>query len=652
MIPLSAALLPFLALWGLTALADPSWIAIEPDGAGRLLLSLSICLPLFVLVAPSGRGLSIRDWAAVTLASLASVLVVLHAGLAEPLVVDLDAGDAPGTDILLGASAVFLAALSIPAGLLLARSLAAERIAVFVLLGTVAAAAGQLLWFGLLQAVRGPHGADLWIESRTLIHSGVGAVAGLLAGARRDHHRAWAGALQSRAERLPARLPAALILLAATAVAGALRIHSATADTRRFAVERLDGYFLALSNLARAEQARLSYTELHRELDRARRALIGAASFDEELVAKLEEMLAALESPRRGEEAKRRFVDAARRVNRRLAEIGQDCFFEPHVLRKDASRPLRFVLRYRVEATSRYRSERGESVPVLRLRRLDRMLVDTPYTGLSYPGTATVLMDHVDDQALTTHAPLLASGSTRFRRSDGRFAATRARIRRDRRRALLAVLSRSGCADPDALAGLSSLARGWSPLAEASLARERLDAGALASFDVLVEALARQTEIHEARHALDGERGDRLPLLDELSAGPLAGDAAAEIRAYLTEVIDGPLGPHFALATIGELVAGEDARANAYLFAGITLLEGLWGSRIRRPNVEERDGPDGPRHVFLPIRKRSPGWLSYSRIWGAYEDLSDLEPQDLRARARKLFEDLFDEEYRSLRKLR
>jgi len=99
------------------------------------------------------------------------------------------------------------------------------------------------------------------------------------------------------------------------------------------------------------------------------------------------------------------------------------------------------------------------------------------------------------------------------------------------------------------------------------------------------------------------------------------------------------------------MITDRNARANAYLFAAIVILEGLWGEKIRRPDVLEQPGEDGPRWSFAKITPKHPGWLSYSRILGACADLSALPDKDLKQRARDLFKTLFKTEYKSIKRL-
>jgi len=654
-IHLAAGVIPSALLWGLNELAEPTWPGIDPDLAGYAILSLALALPLLALCCRS-PGPRLADWLTAVLAALAATALCLHAGLSAELTTDLDGGGGPSPFTWVSAAGCFLAAISIPAGLLASRAVAVERVVIQVALPGLAGAAGQLLWFGLVRAVEGPTGLEYWLWSRVLIHTLVGALAGLLTGGARlflpaQQLAATSGTLDLALARLPTGPVAALVLLTAIGASGAVRVGVELTENRRFVTSRLDEYFLALSNLYRAQDEGLDYPGLYEDLGRARRALGGAADFDPELPGLLARMCDAVEQREAGEPNHERFKAAVAEVNRRLIEIGERYFVEPQAL-NEASRPVRFLLRYDIVASSRYRLERGGTIPMLRLRRLDEMMVDTPYTGLSYPGLGTVLMDHVDDVVLRSYAQLFEPRISRVREEDGRFGQTRAWLRLDRRDALAQALARRGLRDRLPLEHLSAVGRRWLHRVDVHGARRDLDAWSMAAYDALADELALQTETHEARHAFDGDLELVAPGLEELSAGKLSSAATAEIRAQLTEIVDGPLGPLFGLAKLANLVAGEDARANAYFFSGIVILEGLWGEPIRRPDVAEREGPDGPRHVFLPMNKQTPGWLSYSRIHGAYGDLRALPPDELRQRARDLFERLFDEEYSAISRLR
>ncbi len=613
------------------------------------MLAFSLSLPLLVLSLTGQPHGALLRWFSLIISCAAAPLLCLHAGLSAQIVIDIDAGNWVSKDTVNAALGVFLAALGVPAGLNIAMHRNPPRMTACVAIPAVSGALSQIVWFGIYRLLEGASGIDFWFWSRVLIHTATGLVAGLVAGGARIYSPAvypkyWGGLSSLLAFRLPSALPICIVLTLGLTAAGAARIAAETSDSKRFITQRFDDYFLALSNLRRARSAGLVYAGLLEDLEKSGRALLGAAAFDAELSAQLKKLLEYIEGGRENEQNNNSFRKTTLAVNRHMLAIGEPFFLEPHVINED-KRSLRFVLRYEVTGSTRLRLLGGPSVPVLRLRRMDDILVDTPYTGLSYKGIGTILMDHIDDVALRSYGRLFTAGATEKDSSDGRFAVTRMLLRKDRKRALELALASRGHRDPRTFERLAAFGERWSQVADVSGVRAEMDADVRAVYDSLAEILATQTEIHEARHAFDGEWKGTLPVLVELSAKHLSSSAAAETRAYLTEIIDGPLGPRFGLSTACRMIAGPSARANAYFFASVVIMEGLWGEKIRRPDVVERESQSGPKKIVAPISRENPGWLSYSRIHGAYSDLRALSPDELRVRARILFEQLFEEEY-------
>ena len=292
-----------------------------------------------------------------------------------------------------------------------------------------------------------------------------------------------------------------------------------------------------------------------------------------------------------------------------------------------------------------------DGVVMLRLRRMDDLLVDTPFAGISYPGIGTVLMDRIDDTALKVHGRLFTQDTSSLLADDGKFAQTRTWIRGDKKSAIKKALAKRGHVDRSVLRKLAYTGENWAHRSEVLGVRKNMDATTLAAYDALADILAQQTEVHEARHALDGDLDISLAKVNELRPGPLADSAVAEIRAYLTEIIDGPLGPRYGLAVVCDLLAGKNARANAYFFSSMVIMEGLWGDAVRKPDTAVSESPDGgPAEETLPISAENPGWLSFSRINACYAELRSLDPGELEKRARALYKSLFDESYRSMEK--
>ncbi len=654
-LPLVAATIPPLTFHALTILTNPPWPCIDSTPYGYAMLSISVSLPMLVLAFPDAKG-ELRRLTAITLVSIAAPLLCLHAGLSASIVFDLDAGTALSRGTIEALAGLFLSAFSIPAAILVISTAEKPKIWIYITVCAFAGAASQALWFTIVRIIEGASGIHFWLWSRVLIHTATGLVAGLLAGGARVYRPSlypsyWAGMSELIIARLPRALSLSMFVAMGLVAAGTSRIVAERNDADRFMTSRFDEYFLSVSNLGRARAEGLVYNELLEDLDRSRRALLGAVGFDSLLVSRMTPLLEAIEDTSSAKAIHDGFKQAALQVNRRLLAIGQPFFLEPHVI-NDSGESLSLLLRYSVTDSARLRLSKGGSIPVLRLRRLDDILIDTPYTGLSYEGLGTVLMDHIDDVALRSYSRLFTPDAVKLRPADGRFAATRALIRADRSEALKAALARRGHDDRIILEQLAALGERWSQVADISVARAEMTPGILAAYDALTEILARQTEIHEARHAFDGDWRGELAELKELSAGDLGRSAGAETRAYLSEIIDGPLGPKFALSTIGRMIAGTSARANAYFFAAVVIMEGLWSEKIRRPDVIERDGALGPKQIVAPITPKNPGWLSYSRIHGAYTDLRSLPPEDLRQRAVELYRTLFHMDYMHIKRQR
>ncbi len=653
-VPLVSVVIPVIVFYALTRLARPPWIGIDCDNTGYFILAVAHTLPMLILAAPArprGPGL----FGALALGAMAAVFLSLHAGLSQHVVFDLDAGGAPGRETTRAVVSIFVATLVVPIGLAVTQVKPGKRLAYYTLLPALTAILGQVLLFLGMRAFEGSTGMDLWMESQMAIHCAFGLVSGLFFGAATLYRpAAWstlAGFTRTPRVKLPKAVVLAVLLAFSTLGVGFLRVAVETEDRARFVDSRLDAYFLALSNLRRAQLENLAYPALTTDLRRAARALQGSVSYDGELYALVPRLTDAIEDSDSTIDTKA-FQDVTMALNRRLLDLGEPYFLEPQVLVTEPL-PFRYLFRYRVAGKARYRIEKGGTVPILRIRRIDEAPVDTAFTGLSYPSIGTVLMDHIDEVSLKSHGILFLPGVGEKIPSDGRFAETRRLMRLDRIVAIEAALGTKGLGDNrGALKELGTVGTRWAQVVDISGARTDMSPATQAIYDALTELLARQIEVHEARHVFDGGKVRSLSELDALDAGNLAGSATSEIRAYLTEMIDGPMGPKFALTTTAGLVAGTGARGNAYFFAGIVMLETLWGEPVRREDIIERPGEHGPVVRVAPISDEHPGWLSYSRIHGAYADLRGLSDEELRERAIEAWEMLFDEEYLSITKQR
>ncbi len=636
-LPLVTAIVPSAFFFGLTYLAQAQWPRIDSSTTGYFLLTIAIALPLLSMCVRPARS-PWKNLAVVVIASFTAVPICLQVGLSADLVRNLDASLLPDMTTICATLGVVIASISIPIGLLLSCRLRGKGgIYSFVFITSAAGVLGQLSWFGLARLIDGPSGIEYWTLTRTLIHGATGSIAGILAGsnllfrtpsrpspargrgscwkpALTEEQRAFAGPIDRLIAGLPDAFAVTVLLFFAFLAAGTVRVIAESHDDERFITIRLDEYYLALSNLRLAKMEGLAYPDLYRDFKRSRRALKGSASFDPDLPPLLDTMLEKMEDTSNSKASGLAFKASVIAVDRHLFDESAPFFLEPHEI-FERGRMIRFVLRYRIASRSRMGREDGDGVVMLRLRRMDDLLVDTPFAGISYPGIGTVLMDRIDDTALKVHGRLFTPDALLLLPDDGKFARTRAWIRGDKKSAIKKAL------------------------------------GKPATYDALADILARQTEVHEARHALDGDLDISLAEVNELRPGPLGDNTVAEIRAYLTEIIDGPLGPGYGLAVVCDLLAGKNARANAYFFSSMVIMEGLWGAPVRKPDTVMRESPDGgPVEETLPISPENPGWLSFSRINACYTELRSLQPQELQQRARALYESLFGESYRSVGK--
>ena len=632
-LPPVTAIVPSAFFFGLTYLAQAQWPRIDSSTTGYFLLTIAIALPILSMCVRPARS-PWKNLAGVVIASFTAVPICLQAGLSKDLVRNLDASLLPDMTTMCAASGVVIASISIPIGLLFSSRLRGKGgIYSFVFITSAAGVLGQLSWFGLARLIDGPSGIEYWTLTRTLIHGGTGSIAGILAGSnllfRTREQRAFAGPIDRLIAGLPDALAITVLLFFVFLAAGTVRVIAESHDDERFITIRLDEYYLALSNLRLAKMEGLAYPDLYRDFKRSRRALKGSASFDPDLPPLLDTMLEKMEDTSNSKASGLAFKTSVIAVDRHLFDEGAPFFLEPHEI-FERGRMIRFVLRYRIVSRSHMGRKDDDGVVMLRLRRMDDLMVDTPFAGISYPGIGTVLMDRIDDTALKVHGRLFTPDALLLLPDDGKFARTRAWIRGDKKSAVKKALAKRGHVDRSAL-------------------RKP------AAYDALADILARQTEVHEARHALDGDLDISLAEVNELRPGPLADSTVAEIRAYLTEIIDGPLGPGYGLAVVCDLLAGKNARANAYFFSSMVILEGLWGDAVRKPDTVMRESPDGgpdggPVEETLPIGPENPGWLSFSRINACYAELRSLQPKELQNRARALYESLFGESYRPVGK--
>ncbi len=636
--PLLVAFATSVTLYALTRLTNTPWPGLREPGFGLEALTVGVCLPLIALSLPF-RNYPERA-GAILGCVFAGTALCFTAGLGEQLAFALDAGAVEAKSFLENTLAVLMTTAAIPLSLETALVRARKRpMMVTALVPAVAAGLSQLLWFGLHRLISGPTGLEYWIGVRVATSATAGLVAGFLTADIVPLSEPWRAFF-----RLPRFLSAgrfAVVATAACSTFAAVDVSLVLADEHRFIKQRLDDYYLALTNYQRAKSEQMVYPKLHDDLDMARNAILGSVDSGSPLRSELAQMLAAIEDKRRSESFTSFALDVMR-VNRRLLDSGRNIFLEPHELRSGGL-ISRVVLRYDVVDHGRARGG-GRSVLLLTLRRHDSLILDTPYLGLSYPGMGTVLLGHIEEIALRKYAPLLAGDVPRLDPREHRLAHVISGIRSDWRQSFSRNPALKRFFTHPASEELASIAARDSQVTDIAQAKNAMSAHARVVFDALTAALIAQTQIHEARHAMDGLWNMIPAALEELQPGSVAKAGAGEIRAHLTEVIDGPLGPRFGLGRIAQFVTEESNRATSYFFASIVILECLWGKSLRRPDITV-PGSSGPKTARAPIDAKSPGRLSYSRITGAYEDLRMETEDELRRRAQSCFENLFDEPY-------
>ena len=659
-IPVSVALIPILLFGALSFLSHSFWPGVETSGWGYIVLTGSFGLPLLILSAsPSGGRFG--QYIGVLTGGIASTLMLLQTSMVEQIVKELDAETAISTQSAVAFLGVFIGSVTIPiAALIVSRWSRLQKMVVCCLVCAAFAIAGQQLWFLLAKLSPGATGAELWTVARTLIHGTTGAVFGLLLGAFQAYSTKEAsvrsGIFSFRSIRFrPGTIASAVVVLTGASVLGIGRVSAQVADRNRFASRRVDEYFLALSNVHLARSQGLLYQELETELNNARTALANSVGFDPTLRRLLSMVLPALEDESSGRKATAVFKKRVLALNKYMAKEKIPFFFEPHEI-KSITGKRRFLLRFKVEDV-RYVTQGNRQVEMLRMRRMDQILYDTPFAGLSYQGLGTIQMDHVDAQALRFHARAFSYSNANGRnyarthcsRSNDPFCETRGLMYGDMAQALKEGLAKKGIEDDALLSQLAILSQKWKHRTDTGNAKTTMSPKTADAYGALSEILAAQTEIHEARHAFDINNYPPPEVFKELRTGILSKSAVAETRAHLSEIVDGPLGPHYAIATLWNLVAGEEGvSANAYFFSAIAILEGLWEQKMRKPDTITVDSENGPTEKEMPISIEHPGWLSYSRICMCYHALRTLSDEELKKRAKTLFEQMFNEPYAHL----
>lgn len=138
------------------------------------------------------------------------------------------------------------------------------------------------------------------------------------------------------------------------------------------------------------------------------------------------------------------------------------------------------------------------------------------------------------------------------------------------------------------------------------------------------EAVLAGTERHELQHQIDGPHlplaGPVLNLLEGYEPG--AQDRVnRETSAFLAELTSEGVAPKLALVQLAQYLFGSEEQKGAYSKTAVVVFEALADRSIRRGSYVDGD-----------------------KFWPAYEKVFSLSDDKLRARAREVWEELFDAE--------
>ncbi|MEO6774601.1 MAG: hypothetical protein ABI467_16580 [Kofleriaceae bacterium] len=307
--------------------------------------------------------------------------------------------------------------------------------------------------------------------------------------------------------------------------------------------------------------------------------------------------------------AKERLRAAAQRTSDQFAALGLGYHLEADVLGDRGPRPRAppvahgTVFAFRVEEVV-YVHAGGAPRRVLSLRRLDHLDVAHAVLGMQTEelGDPVVLLDQVDAFVASHLAPVVFGGE--FPVGDDAFARTATG------RAL-------------ELASGGAIARELAPLH-----RDR------ARITQLVVATVRR---HEARHGFDNDRPSQLRYPAALAAyvgdstrstAAFVARARAELAAYTSQIASDPRTPQLALWNLANLAFRRDHWSAAESYVAVVVVEGL----ARELGVKPANGP-----VIHD------GQLDRQRLAGLALPLAHMSDDDLRAAARRLWQDFYDE---------
>ena len=306
-------------------------------------------------------------------------------------------------------------------------------------------------------------------------------------------------------------------------------------------------------------------------------------------------------------DAKERLRAAAQSVSDQFAALGLGYHLEADVF-TDRGAAHGTVFAFKVEEVVYVRAG-GEPRRVLSLRRLDELNVEHSLLGMQTEelGDPVVLLDQVDD-FVETHIKSVVLQSE-FPVGDDAFA-------------------RTATGRDLELASGEAIARELAPFRRV---RERIT-------DLVVATVRR----HEARHGYDNDRKDQLRYPAALSAhvgeptpatAGFVARARAELAAYTSQIASDPTTPQLALWNLANLAFRKDHWGSAESYVAVVVIEGL----ARQLGVKSANGP-----VIHD------GHIDRNRLAVLAIPLARMSDDDLRAAARRLWQDLYAEPFTAI----
>ncbi|MEP6862652.1 MAG: hypothetical protein ABJE66_18655 [Deltaproteobacteria bacterium] len=303
-------------------------------------------------------------------------------------------------------------------------------------------------------------------------------------------------------------------------------------------------------------------------------------------------------------DAKERLRAAAQGVSDQFAALGLGYHLEADVF-TDRGAAHGTVFAFQVEEVVYVRAG-GEPRRVLSLRRLDHLNVEHSLLGMQTEelGDPVVLLDQVDD-FVESHLKSVVQQSE-FPVGDDAFA-------------------RTATGRDLELASGETIARELAPMHRV---RERIT-------DLVVATVRR----HEARHGYDNDRKHPLRYPAALSAqvgdstpstAGFVARARAELSAYTSQIASDPATPQLALWNLANLAFRKDHWGSAESYVAVVVVEGL----ARQLGVKPAAGP-----VIHD------GHIDRNRLAALAIPLAHMSDDDLRAAARRLWHDFYDEAF-------